>query len=351
MRLLLLSILYAALSTGLWADTRLPALFGDHMVVQRAMPVHVWGWADPGEAVSVTFRGQEASALASADGKWEVYLEPAAAGGPYDLSVKGKNSIQIEDILVGDIWVGSGQSNMVWPLQRSNDAEKEIAAAQYPGIRYFKVALTTADDRKDDVEGEWRIVTPETAGELSGVGYFFARHLHKELGVPFGIVQSAWGGTPAEAWTSSRTLAAEPSLAEMVTEFKAAAEAAKPAYEARLAAWEKLAATAKAAGKEAPRQPAQPRELRGAHTPAALFNAMIAPLTSFPIRGVIWYQGENNAGRGQGLLYRRLNGGRAHSPSCSCNWPITDAFRRPAPGRNCGKPKPWPWAWSARAWP
>ena len=306
MRLLLLSILYAALSTGLWADTRLPALFGDHMVVQRAMPVHVWGWADPGEAVSVTFRGQEASALASADGKWEVYLEPAAAGGPYDLSVKGNNSIQIEDILVGDIWVGSGQSNMVWPLQRSNDAEKEIAAAQYPGIRYFKVALTTADDRKDDVEGEWRIVTPETAGELSGVGYFFARHLHKELGVPFGIVQSAWGGTPAEAWTSSRTLAAEPSLAEMVTEFKAAAEAAKPAYEARLAAWEKLAATAKAAGKEAPRQPAQPRELRGAHTPAALFNAMIAPLTSFPIRGVIWYQGENNAGRGQGLLYRRL---------------------------------------------
>ena len=306
MRFLLLSLLYAALSSGLWADTRLPALFGDHMVIQRYMPVHVWGWADPGEAVSVTFRGQESSTVASADGSWEVYLEPTGAGGPYDLAVKGNNSIQIKDVLVGDVWVGSGQSNMVWQLQRSNDAEKEIAAAKYPGIRYFKVALTTAETREDDVEGEWRIVTPETAGELSGVAYFFARHLHKNLDVPFGIVQSAWGGTPAEAWTSSRTLSEEPSLAAMVAEHKAAAKEAKPAYEARLAAWEERAEKAKAAGENTPRQPARPRELRGSHTPSALFNAMIAPLTPFPIRGAIWYQGENNAGRGQGLLYRRL---------------------------------------------
>ena len=306
MRFLLLSLLYAALSTGLWADTRLPAVFGDHMVIQRDMPVHVWGWADPGEAVSVTFRGQDASAVASADGSWEVYLEPAGAGGPYELAIQGKNSIQINDILVGDVWVGSGQSNMAWQVQRSNDAEQEIAAAKYPGMRYFKVALTTAGAPKDDVEGEWRIVTPETAGELSAVAYFFARHLHKQLDVPFGIIQSAWGGTPAEAWTSSRTLAAEPELAALVAEMKKAAVAAKPVYEARLAAWQERAAKAKAAGTEIPRQPPQPREMRESQSPSMLFNAMIAPLTPFPIRGAIWYQGENNAGRGQGLLYRRL---------------------------------------------
>ena len=160
--------------------------------------------------MEVEFRGQSVSTAATEDGRWEVYLEPGSAGGPFALAIAGSNQIELNDVHVGEVWVGSGQSNMVWPLQRSRDAEQEIAAAQHPGIRYFKVALNTSDTRLDDVEGEWSVVSPETAGEFSGVGYFFARHLHKQLGVPMGIIQSAWGGTPAESWTSARTLAEEP---------------------------------------------------------------------------------------------------------------------------------------------
>lgn len=303
LRALLLACL---LSAGAWADVGLPALFGDHMVVQRDLPVHVWGTAEPDEAVEVKFRGQGMSTAAAADGRWEVYLDPGSAGGPFELVVEGNNRVEIADVHVGEVWVGSGQSNMVWPLQRSRDAEQEIAAAKFPEIRYFKVALNTSDTQLDDVEGQWQVVSPETAGEFSGVGYFFARHLHERLGVPMGIIQSAWGGTPAESWTSSRTMAEEPALANMSAEFAAEAAADERVYAERLANWEKRSAAAKAEGAEMPRKPPPPRAMRPQNKPGALFNAMVAPLLPYAIRGVIWYQGENNAQRGQGYLYRRL---------------------------------------------
>ena len=303
LRALLLASLF---TTAAWAAVGLPALFGDHMVVQRDAPVHVWGTAEPGEAVQVEFRGQTVSTAAAEDGRWEVYLDPGPAGGPFGLAVEGSNRVEFEDVHVGEVWVGSGQSNMVWPLERSRDAEQEIEAAEHPGIRYFKVTLDTSDTRLEDVEGQWQVVSPETAGGFSGVGYFFARHLHKQLGVPMGIIQSAWGGTPAESWTSARTLAEEPALANMSAEFAAEAMADEAAYAERLATWEKRSAAAKAEGKEAPRRPPPPRALRPQHKPGALFNAMIAPLLPYTIRGTIWYQGENNASRGQGYLYRRL---------------------------------------------
>ena len=299
-------LLCAALETGLVAEVRLPTLIGDHMVVQRDLPVHVWGWADHGERVSVEFLGQEITALPSEGGQWEAYLDPAKAGGPFTLTVSGSNTVTVEDVHVGEVWVGSGQSNMVWPLQRSRDAEEEIANARQPGIRYFKVELTTADTPQEDVRGEWKVLSPETAAEFSGVAYFFARHLHGKLGVPFGVIQSAWGGTPAEAWTSLATLKADPSLSGMIGDFDREAEGAKGPYAKAVANWEKRAAEAKSAGKEAPRRPPPPRGLRNQHKPAALFNAMIAPLTPYPIRGAIWYQGENNGNRGQGIIYRRL---------------------------------------------
>ena len=289
-----------------WADVGLPALFGDHMVVQRDLPVHVWGTAEPGEAVEVSFRGQSLATAATADGRWEVYLDPGPAGGPFDLVAEGSNRVEIADVKVGEVWVGSGQSNMVWPLQRSRDAEREIAAAKFPEIRYFKVALSTSDTRLDDVEGQWQVVSPDTVGEFSGVGYFFARHLHEQLKVPMGIIQSAWGGTPAESWTSARMMAEEPALATMSAEFAAEAAADKRVYAERLADWEKRSAAAKSAGRDAPRTPPPPRALRPQNKPGALFNAMVAPLLPYTIRGVIWYQGENNANRGQGYLYRRL---------------------------------------------
>ena len=306
MRFLPLALLCIALSADLRADVRVPALFGNHMVVQRDRPIHVWGWAAPGETVSVAFRGEAAVATASPEGRWSIYLEPAEAGGPYDLAINGENSIRLTDILVGEVWLGSGQSNMDWPLEKCNDAAREVAAAQHPDIRYFKVAQSAAEARKDDVQGEWRIVTPETAGEFSGIAYFFARHLHGELGVPFGVIQAAWGGTPAQAWTSSRALSGEPELAEYVAAFEARRDVVKPGYDAAFADWERRAAEAEAAGGDAPPSPARPRTLTPSQTPSWLFNGMIAPLTPYPMRGVIWYQGENNANRGEALLYRRL---------------------------------------------
>ncbi len=291
------------------AEVRLPALLSDRMVVQRELPVHVWGWADPGEEVAVAFRGQQASAAADDAGRWEIYLQPLAAGGPFEMTIRGSNAIVLRDVYVGEVWVASGQSNMVWPLQRSNDAEQEIAAAKFPEIRYFKVKLTTAEERRDDVEGEWLAVSPRTAAELSGVGYFFARRLHEKLGVPFGIVQSAWGGTPAEAWTTAETLAANPSLAPFRQEWAqvlAEYPKARRSHEKALKRWESAAAKAEAAGREPPRRPREPRGPGHQHAPAGLFNAMIAPLTPYPIRGAIWYQGENNANRGHGKSYRSL---------------------------------------------
>ena len=187
-----------------------------------------------------------------------------------------------------------------------NTVENEIAAAHHPGIRYFKLTRAAGNAPTDDVEGEWRILTPKTAAELSGVAYFFSRHLHGELGIPFGIIHSAWGGTSAEAWTGSRALLADPWLAEIVAEFDAEGEREKPRHESALADWEKLATAAKAAGEDAPQEPWKPRTVHPWNKPASLFNAMIAPLTAFPIRGVIWYQGENNANRGEAPIYRRL---------------------------------------------
>ena len=294
------------ISLALPAEVSLPSLFGDHMVVQRDIPVHVWGTASAGEAVNVEFRGNSASTTANEDGRWEVYLEPGRAGGPFSATIRGTNTVRLEDVMVGDVWVASGQSNMVWPVSRSNDAESEIQAANHPGIRYFKVELTTAEERLADVKGEWRTVSPSTAGELSAVAYFFARDLHGRLGVPFGIIQSAWGGTPVEAWTSARKLSDEPALASLATEFALEGERAKPEYTAMLERWERRAAAAKAAGEQPPRRPRAPRALQAHHRPSSLFNAMIAPLLPFGIQGSIWYQGENNASRGQGRLYRAM---------------------------------------------
>lgn len=305
---LLVSSLFP-LAGWLAADVRLPALLSDGMVIQRGLPVHVWGWAEPGEKVAAAFRGQEASAVADGAGRWEAYFPPADAGGPFEMTVRGGNAIVLRDVYVGEVWVASGQSNMVWPLSRSNDAEREIAAAEFPHIRYFKVKLTVADERRSDVEGRWLAVSPETAGEFSGVGYFFARHLHEKLGAPFGVIQSAWGGTPAEAWTSAATLDSDASLAPFLQEWAQVLadypEAAK-AHEKALQRWRQAAAKAKADGRAEPRRPRAPRGPGHQHTPAGLFNAMIAPLTPYAVRGAIWYQGENNASRGHGERYRGL---------------------------------------------
>jgi len=212
-------------------------------------------------------------------------------------------------VLVGEVWIGSGQSNMVWMLRNSNDADKEILAADYPEIRLFKVKLETAAAPKEDVEGEWMVCSPETAADFSAVGYFFARHLHQQTGKPFGLIQSAWGGTPAQAWTPRESLDRDPALHRFVDEW-AGVERAYPReivrYQARIGRWEREAAAARRAGKDPGRRPQPPRGPGHHHAPAVLYNAMIAPLVPFPVRGFLWYQGENNANQAQGAIYERL---------------------------------------------
>ncbi|MCP5114110.1 MAG: sialate O-acetylesterase, partial [bacterium] len=205
-------VVSAVFAVSLQAAVTLPRVISDRMMLQQGVPVRIWGTANPGEAVTVKFQGQSVATKAGGGGKWEAFLAPLKAGAAGVLRIEADNSIAVRDVLVGEVWVASGQSNMVWSVERSNDPEKEAAAAKYPQIRLFKVALETSDEPLDDVEGEWVECSPKTVPGFSAVGYFFARHLHRELRTPVGVIQSAWGGTPAESWTSVEALKADPAL-------------------------------------------------------------------------------------------------------------------------------------------
>ncbi len=279
------------------------------MVLQRGVPVRIWGWADPDEAVRVEFQGQTVSSKAGQDGKWVVWLKPLAAAGPLAMTVAGSNSIVINDVLVGEVWIGSGQSNMEFPLSRANNHDQEIAAADYPLIHIFMVKRKVAEQPMDDIEGTWAAVTPQSIPTFSAVEYFFGRDLYGKLHVPMGLIESNWGGTPAEAWTSPEALAADPLLKYAGEEWSATLArypAAQKAYERRLSEWQTAAKAAKAGGNTPAARPRPPQGPGSSHAPSVLYNAMIAPLTPFAIRGVIWYQGENNANEGHAYRYRTV---------------------------------------------
>ena len=259
------------------------------------------GQSLPDEAVAVTFRGATQSTKADALGRWSVYLAPGTAGGPFDLTVKGNNTIAFTDILVGDVWVASGQSNMEFKLRQADNATTEIAAAKYPKIRRTLIDRKVADYPMEDVTGQpWTDINPDNAAGASAVAFFFARHLQEKLGgVPIGIIETFWGGTPVEAWLSLRGIGADPALMPIFSEWGKTEEAwpvTSANYEKQLAAWNEASAAAKASAATVPAKPAL-SEVRpgGAYTPAGLYNAMIAPFTPFPIKGAIWYQGETNA--------------------------------------------------------
>ncbi|NML67882.1 sialate O-acetylesterase [Hymenobacter sp. RP-2-7] len=276
--------LAAALASplGARATVRLPALVGDHLVLQRNVPVPVWGWAAPGEQVTVTFRGHSYSATPAAGGRWQVMLPAMPAGGPYTMTIQGQNTLTVQDILVGDVWLASGQSNMELPLRDPNApkpgayplpliAEQEVAAANYPQIRQFTVKKTVAYQPQAENEGySWQECSPATAGSFSAVGYFFARDLYQRYQVPIGLISSPWGGTPAEAWVSPEVLAQLPDFKDKVASLAAPATPDKNAQ----------------------------------NTPTVLYNGMIAPLLPYALKGIIWYQGESNVDRA--AQYRTL---------------------------------------------
>lgn len=265
-----LPALLVGLGAGARADVELPALFTDHMVLQREIPVPVWGWAEPGEAVTVTLGEQSKPAKADGKGKWSVKLAPLKAGGPLILTVRGKNTLTIRDVLIGEVWLCSGQSNMAMTVQRSQDAEQEKAAANLPQLRMFVERSGPAPQPREKCSGQWQVCSPQTVSGFSATAYFFGRMVHKVLGVPVGLINSSVGGTPIEAWTSLEAQQARPEL-------KLALNPPKPAA--------------------TPKNPAN-------RVPGHLFNGKIAPLIPYALRGMLWYQGENNANSGRGTLYR-----------------------------------------------
>jgi len=280
-----------ALAAPAHADVTLPALLADHMVIQRGLPVHVWGMAAPREPVAVTFRSETRSATADDLGRWSLYLSPGEAGGPFELTIKAANTIVLNDILVGDVWVASGQSNMEFAMTSLADPQTDIAAAQYPKIRLFRVEHKPADYPRENVEAKsWAACTPETVADSSAVAYFFARQLQQKLGVPIGLIETFWGGTPAESWTSLRGLGADASLMPV---FVARAKMLEGQSTTVLRLqqeeddYQRAVEQAQAEGKPVPWRAWHPDF--AAWAPSALYNCIIAPLTPFAIRGVIWY--------------------------------------------------------------
>lgn len=204
-------------STSL-AELRLPAIFGDHMVLQQGA-ASVWGWAAPGKTLTVALAGQTATAVAGAGGKWKASLKALKAGGPFELSVLGDGSVKFTDVLIGDVWVGSGQSNMEFLLNRSHDASAEIPKAEFPQMRLFTLEKASNSSPKDDMKGTWKVCSAATAGDFSAVAYYFGKGIHQSLKIPVGVIADAWGGTPAEVWVPRAAMDKEPDLAQLMKEW------------------------------------------------------------------------------------------------------------------------------------
>ena len=266
------------------ADVKLPVIFSDHMVLQQGIELPFWGWAEPGEEVTVTVAGKSVTTKASDKGKWSVKAPAIAEFGPVAVKIAGKNVIELKDVLSGDVWLCSGQSNMEWSIEHSGNPQAELAAANYPNMRFIQIPKVPSTEPLPDGKHPWTLVTPENVagltgqggkygqGGLSAVGYYFARELQAALNHPIGLIHDTWGGTICEAWTSESTLKNDGDYAEI------------------------LSRTAT--------QNADPNQAGNPNRACVLYNGMLEPIRPFAIKGAIWYQGESNAGRA--YQYRKL---------------------------------------------
>lgn len=303
-----LRIVFVFCAAGLLAskargDVNLPDVLSSSMVLQGGQAVKIWGTAEPGESVKVSFAGQTQTAQTGADGKWQVSLKPMpASSASGTMTISGKNTITLNDVLVGEVWIASGQSNMEFTLAQSADGEAAVAAAHEPEIRLFNVRRQVAFQHQTGPLGTWQAASPEAVRHFSAVAYYFALELHKALHVPIGVIDSAYGGTEAEAWTPVEYLLASPDLRPCLERSKiwdAERPKVKAEYEQRMQEWTEAARKAEAEGTPPPRRPALPDALREARIAASLYDRMIAPLIPFSLRGVLWYQGESNEARAQ----------------------------------------------------
>jgi sialate O-acetylesterase len=290
------------------AAVSLPAVLGEHMVVQRDVPFHVWGQASPGEAVTASFRGATRTAVADDLGRFSLFLPPSNAGGPFGLTVSGSDTIRLEDVWVGDVWVAAGQSNMEWPLDAAEGAGEIVPQASHREIRFLRATRVTSRFPLADVATEgWKVATPQTAPRFSAVAYFFARHVREHHPVPIGIVDASWGGAPLAAFTPLTTIASDPALQPAILHWSRMADQHGTTLleiEKEKREVEAAAARAQGAGEEPPALRWRPG--LEAWAPAGIYNAMIAPLTPHAIRGVLWYQGESDASPERAPVYARL---------------------------------------------
>ena len=339
------------------ADLRLPHFFSDHMVLQREREAAIWGWADAGAEVTVAFKGRSVTTKADAEGKWRAQMATGAAdaaGAELRVSAGGQ-AVSIQDVLVGEVWLASGQSNMFYTMNRSPEHGELIAQSNHPGLRMFNAPLVTAADDQEDIDGVWQVATPETVPGFSAVAFFFARKLHLELGIPVGVIKSAWGGKPVETFTSREALKQLPATRSMVEalmkeEAGYNADRAQQAYETQLAQWQQRAAAERAKPvkerKRLPKKPLPPKQpLLTEGKPGVLYAAMIHPFAGYTLRGAIWYQGEGNAKAGAvpydqtlPLMIRDWRG--RWGDEFSFYFAQLASYR--APSTEPGTPDPWP---------
>jgi len=314
---------FGSISFCAGAAVKLPAIISNNMVLQQNKKVALWGWADAGEKVSIvtSWNNKSVSVAAGADGKWLIYVPTGKAGGPYSITFKGSNEITVSNVLLGEVWLASGQSNMEFFVGKTRNAsyagvidyEEEIKKANYPVIRQIDVANRNAAEPQADFKGDWKVCSPQTVDTFSAVAYYFAKKIHETTGYPVGIINSTWGGTMIESWTKKEVLTSDPEFKHTVDRYDSLVQsypATAAKYQVALEAW-KLDST-----KPRPVQPVKPNADK---SPFRLYNAMIAPLLPYTLRGVIWYQGENNAGNA--VQYRRL------LPALIDNW--RNDFRNP----------------------
>lgn len=300
----ILVIIICLFKSSLMANVKLPAIISDNMVLQQDSAVMLWGWANPDEEVSIkTGWGEDQLVVANKAGKWKCKVKTPKAGQIYDISFKGINEIKIDNVIIGELWLCSGQSNMAMPMsgwqkQPVLDGEKDIAESKNNSIRFFKVKNKKSDYLLDDVEGEWVECTPETVKEFSAVGYYFGREINEKTGYPVGLINSSWGGTLVQAWTRIECLSNDDNLSSVIRK-----------YESCLDEWKK---ECEKADKDNKSKPVKKLPARDHDKPSVLYNGMIVPLTNMTIKGVIWYQGESNGG--YAYQYRGL------FPSLIKNW-------------------------------
>jgi sialate O-acetylesterase len=291
----------------LFAELSVPHFFSDHMILQRERAAAIWGKADAGAEVTVSFKGRSAAAKAAADGQWRAQIETGAAdaqGAALTIS-SGAEKIEIQDVLVGEVWFASGQSNMFYTMNRSPEYVGLIAESKHPALHMFNAPLVTSEENQEDIEGTWKAATPETVPDYSAVAFFFARKLHLELGIPVGVIKSAWGGKPVETFTSREALNTLPgtkALVDAMLKDETVYDQAKAdaAYATKMEQWKATMAAAKGKSaeerKRLPKKPDAPkRPLLTEGKPGVLYAAMIHPFVGYTMRGAIWYQGEGNA--------------------------------------------------------